>query len=217
MKCTAAVLIASTLVLPACSSGPPATVAISNPVVPVTALVTPSTTAVPETATTTLAALEVEGVPAEALALIGAPMPEVNLTLGSPDDFERWLREYERWNIWLGANPNVDSAVLAVALVPGGEEERNWIDAPALDVGAILVSVGILDVEKFEYATESLDQGILQVLLWSRRGGTAWAIDTDGVVIGRLEPEPSRGFGVSTLVLVRSENGVWRLREWRRS
>ncbi|NND83883.1 MAG: hypothetical protein HKN46_01905, partial [Acidimicrobiia bacterium] len=71
-------------------------------VVTTTTSVPPTTsTTVPETTTTTVTS----EVPAELLALIGAPMPEVDLTIEGPEDVERWISDFFLWENWVVANP----------------------------------------------------------------------------------------------------------------
>jgi hypothetical protein len=60
--------------------------------------------------------------------LVGAPMPQPDLTLESEADFGRWLFEWINWYTWLSANPTDDPEVLAVGFMPDTDEFQRQIE-----------------------------------------------------------------------------------------
>lgn len=221
MNRAAAVLSVATLLFAACTTpAPEPTTAPSSQ--PTVATVEPSTPApVPTTApaTTTVPPLTVEGVPAEALALIGAPMPEVDLTMESPEDFERWFREYEKWNAWLGANPTQDSEILEYALVPDSPYYVGTRESQArvLTAGIVFVPerLPFLEVDKLEVASDLFDEGFLEAVVWIRNDAGSWSISVeDGMISERYDPSKEGSFVARVLKLEKGSDGFWRLADW---
>lgn len=215
MKRTAAVLSVATLLLSACTTPAPVATTAPSPTLPSEA---PDTSAqVPATApATTTAPLTVEGVPAEALALIGAPMPEVDLTMESPEDFERWFREYEKWDAWLGANPTEDSDVLEYALVPDSPYYVSTRESQArvLEAGLVLVPemVPFVEIQRLQTAGDFFGEGIMEATIWVMNSGSSWFIELEtGLIVQELQASPSGEFVAIVLRLKQDSDGIWKL------
>ena len=172
------------LVLAACSGGEAMT---TTTVVPSTSSSTTTTTLAPVTTTTTVVTTttvpEVEGVPDEALALIGAPMPEVP---EYPDGFdaEAWFEAYAAWNQWAFANPEEGLASLDLWVVPGGEFEVSI--APQLErlvqEGWVKVGTSQTMLGSVEVADEFEAEGRLQLNLLAFTTGSVWVLEETAVV-----------------------------------
>ncbi len=221
MKRTAAVLSVTILLLAACSTPAPVATTAPSPQPTLPSVAPDTSAAVPTTApaTTTVPPLTVEGVPAEALALISAPMPEVDLTMESPEDFERWFREYEKWNAWLGANPTEDSGILEYALVPDSLYHVGTRESQArvLIAGIVFVPerLPFLEVDKVEVASDLFDEGFLEAVVWIRNDAGSWSISVeDGMISERYDPSEEGSFVARVLKLEKGSDGFWRLAGW---
>lgn len=173
-----------------------------------TSTVATTTTSGPESSTTTVAA--VEGVPEEALALIGAEMPEV------PDfsdgfDAEVWFESYAAWNRWAFANPEEGLASLDQWVVPGSEyyvalEEQLGL---ALEEGYRLVGTDDVELVDVEVGDELLDEGVAVLNVVTEVTGTGWTLQ-DGRVIGQDNLSGQR----RSLIGLNGSEGVWRVTSW---
>ena len=68
----------------------------------------------------------VADLPAVLTALIGAPVPDPDLTLNAPGDVERWLTEWLAWAATIAANPTTDPAILGLGVLAGTELSDQW-------------------------------------------------------------------------------------------
>ncbi len=213
-------ILALGLVLGACSGSEAATttVASTTTAAPTTTTVVEATTTTTTTTTlpaTTTTSAEVDGVPPEALALIGAPMPEVP---EYPDGFdaEVWFEAYVAWNQWAFANPEEGLESLDLWVVPGSEiaeSLRSQIDRLLIEEWR-LVGTDELLVVGYEVADELEDEGFLSINLVTRVEGRSWLLSTVGSVVSEEEflgDSDSR----SQLALEEGEGGIWLLASWR--
>lgn len=211
-------VLASAVLLCACTSTsatPPSSVATST----TTSTSTTTTTTVAATTTTSTVAttttvLEVDGVPAELLALIGAPMPEVDLTIESEDDVERWLEEFGRWNHWIYANPTLMESTLLVGAFP----ESPYFSMTTTGIENLLkenlaVVGGSVEFSDLEVEVWDSDMGILQVRFEVRRSERMYFVNVSmGTVEDVLEPE-ARPTPV-TAVIRRTDVNGWTVEAW---
>lgn len=184
---------------------------------------TSSTTTIPATtiSTTTLTSttttvVEVDGVPAELLALIGAPMPDVDLTIKSEEDVERWLEEFFRFGYWLSANPTTDEQIVSVGYVRGTtyfddvvRGKENLIAAGVVGLGGELEVISI----KAHYADAPL--GMFRIEIGSRRAESlfTWNVE-EWKLVHVLDPDPTTEVVRSDLFVQQREDGTWGLLSW---
>ena len=174
----------------------------------------PTTTSTASTADSTVPL--VEGIPPEALALIGAPMPEVDLSFEDGFDGEVWFAAYVEWNRWAFANPEGGLETLAEWVVPDSEQyealreqlERN---AAAQWRTARMTKIQLIELE---VADEFTADGLLLLNVLTGVSGEVWLIDDEGVVVA-YEDFGELTEGRSVMELRRSESGPWRLASWR--
>jgi hypothetical protein len=50
---------------------------------------------------------------------VGAPEPDPDLTIGGPEDIDRWVNEWLGWFSWVNANPTEGIDALDHAVIPG--------------------------------------------------------------------------------------------------
>ena len=160
--------------------------------------------------------VDVDGVPGDLLALIGAPMPEVDLTIESEEDVERWLSEVFIWNAWLGANPTTSESVLGLVL------EGSYLDSYVegkqriLDAGLLTVG-GQLEVKSVEINMENFDIGIISLVVESRRAVPLWTLRSGTLEVTHvLESDSPETSVFSTVVVQAHTDGDWRLVTWQR-
>lgn len=209
-------VIAMIVALGACGSGEAATTtsAVASPttttVPPTTSTTVTTTTTVPVTTTSSVVA---EGVPEEALSLIGAPMPEVP---EFPDGFdaERWFEAYVAWNQWAFANPTEGLESLDQWVVPGSDYSVSLREQLQRQVDEGWRSVGTDEVElrEFEVADEFESEGFVFIDVVTASSGQLWIID-DGQSVVAKESLDGRDPREATLSL--EEVGVrWLLGAW---
>ncbi|UCG40545.1 MAG: hypothetical protein JSV07_08870 [Acidimicrobiia bacterium] len=201
------------VVLVACAGESMTTSSPSSPAPVASGSVT--TTAPPPTATSTVAptaTIESE-VPSELLALIGAPMPEVDLTIDGPEDVERWISEFLRWEAWTSANPveallEIDDFATGAYLSGRKEGLGRLVDAGLLGVG------GELELRGLEVEDADIDVGLVSFKVESRRIAPRYSLRSDRLsVSGRLEPTGE--WLASDAVLSMDPSGRWLLVEWK--
>lgn len=187
MRGTLAIFIV--VALGACGSGGAATT--TSAMVSTTTTTIPPTTSTTVTTTTTVPAtttssVVVEGVPEEALALIGAPMPEVP---EFPDGFEaeRWFAAYVAWNQWAFANPVEGLESLDQWVVPGSgysESLREQLQRQ-VDEGWRSVGTDKVELREFEVADEFESEGFVFLDAVSSSSGQLWIVDDSGLVVAQ--------------------------------
>lgn len=200
------------VVLVACAGESMTTSSPSSPAPVASGSVT--TTAPPPTATSTVApttTIESE-VPSELLALIGAPMPEVDLTIDGPEDVERWISEFLRWEAWTYANPAEATPVLedfSTGHYFSGRSDGlpNLVDAGVVGVG------GDLELRIVEASLDDFGVGLLSVVVEARRSSDRFTLDALTHEVLRIT-EPTDAWVVSDLVLMLVPGGRWKLVEW---
>ncbi len=208
-------LVVVALVVAACGSGDgPTTTAVAPSTTAVgststVASTTPTSTVV-EATTTTVAA--VEGVPEEALALIGAPMPEVP---EYPDGFdaEVWFEAYAAWNQWAFANPVEGLESLELWVVPGsehGESLREQLEREVAE-GWRIVRDQVSELRSAEVAEEFEAEGFIEVNGEVESLGTGWLLSGDSIV----GVEDFAASGPSRLIIALEEvGGAWLVSAW---
>ncbi len=217
--------IAATLVLVACSSTAGSTVAQPAPVAPTSApapaeqtssTAAPATTSTTTTTTTTTTVAQSDGVPPELLALIGAPMPEVDLTIESEEDVERWLGELFRWNEWLAANPTPDDEVLKQVFT-GPYLDRTREGKSRVVAAGILAVGGALEVKSVQINMDNFAVGIISLTVESRRAAPRYTLDAASFgVVDILNADPPELSVISTVVIQAGPDDEWRLVAWQR-
>jgi hypothetical protein len=152
-------------------------------------------------------------VPSELLALIGAPMPEVDLTIDGPEDVERWISEFLRWEAWTSANPvegieRLDGFASGQYLEGMREGLERVGNAGVLGVG------GRLEFQVTSVEEGDLEAGILSFTVQAQRATTRFTLAAESLgVLHRLDPTGE--VVVSDVVVAIAPGGIWQLVEWR--
>ena len=180
-----------------------------------TVTTTTTTTTVPGTTTTTMpvtTTTEASEVPAELLALIGAPMPEVDLTIEGPEDVERWLQEFLRWEEWSVANP-IEGAESIGQFASGFYLQAQSEGLPRL-IEAEVVSVGGgLEVRSTEPDFTDVEIGVISVVFETTQRDPIFTLAAGSLEVLHVQ-KPSGVWVVSDAVLVQSQDGRWLLSEF---
>jgi hypothetical protein len=172
----------------------------------------PATTSTAPTADSTVPL--VEGIPPEALALIGAPMPEVDLSFDDGFDGEVWFAAYVEWNRWAFANPEGGLETLAEWVVPDSEQYEALFEQlqASRDNGWRTVRTAEVFLHELEAADEFVTQGLIVLSVLTSVAGEVWILDEGWAVVA------SEDFGesspVRSAVEVRLEGGEWKLGRW---
>ncbi len=191
----------------------PATTAPAVTTPATTTTMTSSTTAVPTTTTSPSTTTVPESeVPAELLALIGAPMPEVDLTIEGPEDVERWIEEFLRWEAWAAANPAKGLATLENVAAGHYLHTQEEGLPKMLDARVVSVGGGLL-VRRAEASFDDAAVGILAVVFETTQASPIFTLDADTLeVVQTLEPEGN--WVVSDAILIQGREGRWLLSEF---
>ena len=200
------------MVLVACGGQPATTTTAPDPVGTSSEPVVETTTSVPPettTPTTTVApttTIESE-VPAELLALIGAPMPEVDLTIEGSEDVERWLQEFLKWEEWTAANPEQGFETLTEFAAGQYLEGRSQGLPRLLEAGVVSVGGGLL-VRRADANLDDVTVGVLTIVFETTQAGPIYTLSADNLTVVHVD-EPSGSWVTVDAVLLMDEEGRW--------
>ena len=163
----------------------------------------PSTTTVPESE-----------VPAELLALIGAPMPEVDLTIDGPEDVERWFADFFRWEDWIKANAGLTELDLAFGMA--GEYLAGMSEGvQRADEAGLVVLGGGLDFDSVEAEFGDAAIGVIYLRVTTTLSEPVFTVDPSTLELVNVR-RPSGEWVASDVYLSQAPEGHWRLLEWSR-
>lgn len=189
--------------------GPTTTTSVVTTVTTTTTSSTTTTIVAPTTSPSTTTVPESE-VPAELLALIGAPMPEVDLTIDGPEDVERWFADFFRWEDWLVANPEHANDEMAFRGEYGASLQKGCERSVA--AGVRVLSGGV-EVEVLESRFGDVELGFVRAVVRFRRTGSSYVTDWAGEVILSESVAVDRAFTAEVL-LERASDDTWGVGEW---
>ncbi len=210
-----ALLLVVVVLVAGCGSAAVSTTTVATTTTVSTTSTTVATTTTSSTVVTTTTVAAVEGVPEEALALIGAEMPAV------PDfsdgfDAEVWFEAYAAWNRWAFANPEEGLETLDLWVVPGSEYHGALEEqlGQFSEDGLATVATGEVQLIESELADELINDGFGVLNALTQSVGDAWILQ-DGEVVAYQDftgTEPSRSF-----IGIQEEDGLWLVSSWEQS
>ena len=179
---------------------------------PTVTTTTTTTTTVPGTTTTTMpvtTTTKASEVPAELLALIGAPMPEVDLTIEGPEDVERWIAEFLRWENWLVANPEVEIGDVGLVGEYGASLQEGR--ERATERGLRVLSGG-LDIGLAEVRFGDAGLGYVRLVVDATRRRPSYLVEWDGKLVSVSEPDGTPL--IADVLLELDAGGRWGISQW---
>lgn len=208
-----ALLLGVVVLVAGCSSAAVSTTTVATTTSTSTTTTSTVVTTTSSTMPSTTPVAAVDGVPEEALALIGAEMPAVP-DLSDGFDAEVWFESYAAWNRWAFANPEEGLETLDLWVVPGSEysvalEEQLGRQSSEGWRTVGTDSVTLLDAE---LAEEFIEEGFVTVNALTRSEGEVWVVDPDlEIVLSESFDDAGEVRSQITLELV---EGSWLLSAW---